>query len=83
MKSNSVLSHLRCRAQITPRGFRYDTFFFKHARGRRLAHIPAEDPHFLSIVDNPPKLVKVGSRHGPGLIILGMYISSFSSSKNR
>jgi len=38
---------------------------------RRLAHVPAEDPNFTSIVDNPPNLVKTGDRHGPGLIILG------------
>lgn len=38
---------------------------------RRFAHIPAEDPNFTSIVDNPPNLVKTGNRHGPGLIILG------------
>ena len=38
---------------------------------RRFAHIPAEDPNFFSIVDNPPNIVKSGRRHGPGLIILG------------
>ena len=40
----------------------------------RLAHSPADDPDFLSIVDNPPVLVKSGRRHGPGLIILGSCI---------
>ena len=38
---------------------------------RRSAHAPAEDPLFTSIVDNPPNLVSVGKRHGPGLIVLG------------
>lgn len=38
---------------------------------RRLAHNPADNPDFLSVVDNPPNLVKSGGRHGPGLIILG------------
>lgn len=41
---------------------------------RRLAHIPAEDPEFLSLADAPPTLVKVRRRHGPGLIILGAYL---------
>ncbi|KAJ5040320.1 uncharacterized protein L3040_005977 [Drepanopeziza brunnea f. sp. 'multigermtubi'] len=31
---------------------------------------PADDPNFMSIVDNPPTLVRTGKRHGPGLIIL-------------
>ncbi|KAI9875238.1 MAG: surf-like protein [Pleopsidium flavum] len=39
---------------------------------RRFAHTPAEDPNFFSIVDNPPKLVKSGRRHGPGLIVLAL-----------
>ena len=41
---------------------------------RRLVHNPADDPDFLSVVDNPPILVKSGRQHGPGLIILGSYI---------
>ncbi|MCJ1260010.1 surf-like protein [Lignoscripta atroalba] len=39
---------------------------------RRSAHTPADDPNFLSIVDNPPNLVKSGRRHGPGLIVLAL-----------
>ncbi|OWP06719.1 COX1 assembly protein Shy [Marssonina coronariae] len=31
---------------------------------------PADNPEFMSIVDNPPTLVRAGKRHGPGLIIL-------------
>lgn len=38
---------------------------------QRLAHNPADSPDFLSIVDNPPVLVKSGRRHGYGLIALG------------
>ncbi len=38
---------------------------------RRFLNNRADDPNFLSIVDNPPKLVKVGQRNGPGLILLG------------
>lgn len=33
---------------------------------------PADDPNFISIVDNPPNLIRSGKRHGVGLIILGM-----------
>lgn len=33
---------------------------------------PADDPGFSSVVDNPPELVRVGRRHGPGLIILAL-----------
>lgn len=32
---------------------------------------PGDDPSFLSIVDNPPNIVRAGKQHGPGLIILG------------
>lgn len=31
-----------------------------------------DDPNFMSIVDNPPNLVRTGRKHGPGLIILGL-----------
>jgi surfeit locus 1 family protein len=34
----------------------------------------ADTPEFVSIADAPPKLVRAGKRHGPGLIILGMDI---------
>ncbi|KAI6711032.1 hypothetical protein JHW43_006461 [Diplocarpon mali] len=33
---------------------------------------PADNPEFMSIVDNPPTLVRAGKRHGPGLIILAL-----------
>jgi hypothetical protein len=35
----------------------------------------ADDPGFTSIVDNPPELVRSGRKHGPGLIILGRYLT--------
>jgi surfeit locus 1 family protein len=38
---------------------------------RRSKAEPADDPNFMSIVDNPPNLVRAGRRHGPGLIVLG------------
>lgn len=40
---------------------------------RRFGHTPADDPNFLSIVDNPPKLVKVGRKHNPGVVLLGYF----------
>ncbi|KAF5009517.1 hypothetical protein FDECE_4266 [Fusarium decemcellulare] len=33
---------------------------------------PVEDPEFVSILDGPPKIVRAGKRHGPGLIILAI-----------
>ncbi|KAH8667432.1 COX1 assembly protein-like protein Shy1 [Tricladium varicosporioides] len=34
---------------------------------------PGDDPNFMSIVDNPPVLVRAGrKKHGPGLIILAL-----------
>lgn len=47
---------------------------------RRFLHTPADDPNFLSIVDNPPTLVKVGRRHGPGIIFLGYLSNSLAKS---
>ena len=38
---------------------------------RRSTPQPADNPDFMSIVDNPPNLVRTGKRHGPGLIVLG------------
>jgi hypothetical protein len=34
---------------------------------------PIEDPEFVSIVDAPAKIVRARRRHGPGLILLGVY----------
>ncbi|TVY40567.1 Cytochrome oxidase assembly protein [Lachnellula subtilissima] len=39
---------------------------------RRFRRAPGDDPNFMSIVDNPPTLVRTGKRHGPGLIILAL-----------
>ncbi|PMD14345.1 COX1 assembly protein-like protein Shy1 [Hyaloscypha hepaticicola] len=39
---------------------------------RRAKAEPADDPNFMSIVDNPPNLVRAGKRHGPGLIVLAL-----------
>ncbi|EEH34851.2 surfeit locus protein [Paracoccidioides lutzii Pb01] len=38
----------------------------------RFAHQPADEPNWMSVVDNPAKLVRTGRRHGPGLIILAI-----------
>ncbi|RAH75524.1 cytochrome oxidase assembly protein SHY1 [Aspergillus aculeatinus CBS 121060] len=32
----------------------------------------ADDPAWLSVVDNPAKIVRTGNKHGPGLIILAL-----------
>jgi surfeit locus 1 family protein len=39
---------------------------------RRKKQPSADDPEFVSILDGPPQLVRVGKRHGPGLLVLGM-----------
>ena len=41
----------------------------------RGVHTPAEEPGFTSVVDHPPNLVRTGRKHGPGLILLGMFSS--------
>ncbi|KAL0937945.1 SURF1 family protein [Colletotrichum truncatum] len=41
-----------------------------HTTPRRQASEPP--PDFVSIVDNPPDLVRAGRRHGPGLILLAL-----------
>lgn len=45
----------------------FTTSFFR----RKKQQPSADDPEFVSILDGPPQLVRVGKRHGPGLIILG------------
>lgn len=44
-----------------------------HSPQRRFAHNPADNPDFESILNKPVKLVQAGKKHGPGLIILGIY----------
>ena len=40
---------------------------------RRFAHGPdGLDPNFVSILDRPAKMARVGKQHGPGLIILAI-----------
>ena len=39
---------------------------------RKYAHTnPADDPEWTSFIDNPPVLMRLNQKHGPGLIILG------------
>lgn len=49
-------------------------FRWRFSSLRHFGHTPADDPNFLSIVDKPPKLVKVGRKHNPGVILLGYSI---------
>ena len=44
---------------------------FSWTRARRDKPQPVDSPEFVSLVDGPPKIVRSGRRHGPGLIILG------------
>ncbi|KAL2353733.1 COX1 assembly protein-like protein Shy1 [Cryomyces antarcticus] len=41
-------------------------------QSRRYASNPADNPDFVSLVDNPPTLVKTGRRHGYGIIVLAL-----------
>ena len=50
----------------------FKTRNLRFSQGRRFAHDnPADNPEFHSFIDNPPQLVKVGYKHGPGLLLLG------------
>ena len=71
MKSSSLLIRQVKWSIPRPQIRLRDSPYVRQAHPRRLAHTPAEDPNFLSIVDNPPTPVKSGKQHGPGLIILG------------
>ncbi|PGH26710.1 hypothetical protein AJ80_01656 [Polytolypa hystricis UAMH7299] len=51
---------LRCRRQQ------------QHQQQVRFQHAPADDPKWISVVDNPAILVRTGRKHGPGLIILAL-----------
>lgn len=59
--------------RTTPRRLNADSICARCWRKQqvRFAHQPADDPNWMSVVDNPARLVKTGKRHGPGLIILG------------
>ncbi|BDD63338.1 hypothetical protein MAP00_008240 [Monascus purpureus] len=39
---------------------------------RRAYQQMADDPRWVSMVDQPPQIVRVGQKHGPGLIILAL-----------
>jgi hypothetical protein len=49
---------------------------------RRPARQAGDDPNFMSIVDNPPNLIRTGKRHGPGLMVLGLSPGSKRNSEN-
>lgn len=42
-------------------------------RGRRQQAAAADDPNFQSILDAPPRIVRAGRRHGPGIVLLGRH----------
>ncbi|CAG7555002.1 unnamed protein product [Fusarium equiseti] len=55
-------------ANAVPPRRNFTTSFFR----RKKQQPSADDPEFVSILDGPPQLVRVGKRHGPGLIILAI-----------
>ncbi len=83
MKTISLLSQFRaCRPNTNPLRIRQipssrPQLRYNRPQGqqRRQGYVRAEDPNFVSVVDHPPRLVRAGRRHGPGLIVLGLYIS--------
>lgn len=84
MKTTSLLSQFRAsRPNTYPLRFRQNPSsrlplrYNNRPQGqqqRRQGYVRAEDPNFVSIVDHPPRLVRAGRKHGPGLIVLGLYI---------
>lgn len=80
MKPTSLLSQFRaCRPNTYPLRFRQNPssrlqLKYNNRRQRQQGYVRAEDPNFVSIVDHPPRLVRAGRKHGPGLIVLGLYI---------
>lgn len=61
---------LRCRRQQLQFRQRQQRNF--NAGSRRLHQQPADDPQWVSPIDRPSQIVRVGRRHGPGLILLGI-----------
>ncbi|EED13913.1 COX1 assembly protein Shy1, putative [Talaromyces stipitatus ATCC 10500] len=45
---------------------------FNTGNGRHLYQQPADDPQWVSPIDRPSQIVRVGRRHGPGLILLAL-----------
>lgn len=60
---------LRCRRQQLQFLQRQQRNF--NVGSRRLHQQPADDPQWISPIDRPSQIVRVGRRHGPGLILLG------------
>ncbi|QSZ30813.1 hypothetical protein DSL72_000371 [Monilinia vaccinii-corymbosi] len=65
---NSFSSPMKRRIRIS----RCSTYHRHFSNTRVNCRQPADDPNFISIIDNPPNLVRTGRRHGPGLIILAL-----------
>lgn len=61
---------LRCRRQQLQ--FRPQQQRNFSSGSRRLYQQPADDPQWVSPIDRPSQIVRVGRRHGPGLILLGI-----------
>ncbi|EQL03552.1 surfeit 1 [Ophiocordyceps sinensis CO18] len=40
--------------------------------GFRANKQPVDDPEFVSVLDAPPRIVRAGRRHGPGIIVLAL-----------
>lgn len=67
-------SSIACRSRIPQSSLlAHPIQYLRYAPQRRFAHNPADNPNFESILDKPVKLVQAGKKHGPGLIILGIY----------
>ncbi|KAK0390773.1 hypothetical protein NLU13_0276 [Sarocladium strictum] len=45
---------------------------FTSTRTRPNDRQPVDNPEFVSILDGPPKIVRAGKRHGPGIILLAL-----------
>lgn len=85
--SKPLLSYLKSAAEARPLCYNHGKINFLRDSNafsqrphsfvqRRFARVPAEEPDFVSIVDAPAQLVRQRRRHGPGLIVLGLSLTS-------
>ena len=73
MRSAVFAVHTPCLRRCNPVTSRLPTLQINRSFSRsRISRARADDPDFVSLVDEPTLLVKQKSRHGWGLIVLGM-----------
>lgn len=66
-----------CRSKIAPLRRQFQPLL-----QRRLRSAPADDPNFISLVDNPAQIIRYRRKHGAGIIVLGKCTCPFPSHKS-